>query len=211
MTVLDSLGAAGTTAYAASTPPTKRFIASALLAGAAATGTLPVLSAADALALRHVEAAPRTLPAAPSLPRAGERAVDVSARLQRVRRLSGLNWGEIAAAVGVSRRSVHNWLRGGRVASVHLAQLAKLEGLVQAFAGAHASQARDQILQPGHDGQTPLDRLARASRPARSVPTSPLTLADMVTPVAHADVVHGQRRKNALRGQALPQRPATES
>lgn len=211
MTVLDSLGAAGTIAYAGTRPPTRRFIASVLLAGAAATGTVPVLSVADALALRHVEAASRTLPSAPNLLRAGERAVDVSARLQRIRRLSGLSWSEVALAVGVSRRSVHNWLRGARVASVHLARLAALEGLVESFAGAPASEARDRILQPGSGGETPLAQLAQASRPARNVPTSPLTLTDMVTPVADATAVDGKRRSSALRGQAVRRRPSTES
>lgn len=206
MTVVNSWSATGTTAYAGATPPSKRFLASVVLAGAAATGTLPVLSVADILAMRNVEVASRTLPAAPSLPRVGERTADVSARLQRLRRLSDLTWGEIAVAVGVTRRSVHNWLGGARVASVHLVRLAAIEALVERFAGVPPSDVRARMLQPSADGLTELDRISRAARPGRRVPTSPLTLADMVAPLAAAEVQPVRKRKSALQAGAVRNR-----
>ena len=96
----ESFGHVGTT------PPTvmrgtRKFITCALMAGYAVTSTLSTVTPANAAALNAITAQPSTLPAllaaqpAPPL----DRSV-VPGMLQRLRRLSGLSWGEIARAVG---------------------------------------------------------------------------------------------------------------
>jgi transcriptional regulator with XRE-family HTH domain len=194
-------------------PPVKQFIVVALMAGAAATSTLAVVTPADAAAMQAATIESRTLPAMPSAPPAVEPSAAVPALLQRLRRVSGLSWGEVAAAVGVSRRTIHNWLSGARVASVHLARLAELDRLVNAVAAGSAHDTRARLLQAGPHGRSLLEEMAFNSRPARRRPISTLSVGDLIGPVEEpATVSHEQPpRQSSLRGGPLSRRRPGES
>jgi transcriptional regulator with XRE-family HTH domain len=192
MTVLSELPAAvgdklfgppGTTIPGASWPPAKQFLCSLLMAGAAATGTLTVVTPADAAAMRAAVIESRTLPAMPSSPPVVDRSMAVPSLLQRLRRVSGLSWGDVAAALGVSRRTIHNWLSGTRVAGVHLTRLIEFERVVNATAAGSADDTRSRLVRPGPHGRSLLDELALSSRADRRRPISTLSVGDIVGPV----------------------------
>ena len=190
------------------TPPTvmrgtRKFIACAFMAGCAATSTLSTVTPADAAALNAITAQPSTLPAIPrrSLRRRSTRRV-VPGMLQRLRRLSGLSWGEIAQAVGVSRRTIHNWLTGARVAGVHLARLLELSRVVDIVATGSVQATRTALLQPNANGRSILDDLALAARPARRRPLSSVSVGDLVTPVDERQASARHARSVAVRSEA---------
>jgi transcriptional regulator with XRE-family HTH domain len=204
--------------HVGTTPPTvmrgtRKFITCALMAGYAATSTLSTVTPANAAALNAITAQPSTLPAllaaqpAPPL----DRSV-VPGMLQRLRRLSGLSWGEIAQAVGVSRRTIHNWLTGARVAGVHLTRLLELSRVVDIVATGSVQATRTALLQPNANGRSILDDLALAARPVRR-PLSSVSVADLVTPVDERPSVSPPRpqRRSSLRGGSLPRRRPDQS
>jgi hypothetical protein len=54
--------------------------------------------------------------------------------LGRIKSASGLTWEQIARLVGVKRRSIHNWLNGGTIASEHEERLHALDSVIDAAA-----------------------------------------------------------------------------
>lgn len=204
----------GTTSSGLARPTGKQFICSLLMAGAAAS-TLTVVSPADALAMRpFVEA--RTLPARPPAPPAAEPATSVTSLLTSLRRVSGLAWGEMAAALGVSRRTIHNWLGGARLAGHHLTRLMELEQTVNAAATGSADDTRARLMQRGPQGRSILEDLALAARPARRVPLSSVPVGEMLTPLevesnGGTEAAVGSQRRSSLRGGALQRRRPDES
>jgi transcriptional regulator with XRE-family HTH domain len=80
---------------------------------------------------------------------------------QRVRALydrAGLSWEELARALGVSRRAVHQWAVGGRINSAHLEVLFALEAEVNRFPFVDRESTRLQLLTPSADGFSPYRR-----------------------------------------------------
>jgi len=192
--------------------PVKQFIVIAWMAGAA-TGTVAVVTLADAAAMQTAAIKSRTLPAMPPAPPVTEPSAGVPALLQRMRRVSGLNWGEVATAVGVSRRTIHNWLSGARVAGVHLARLTELEHLINAVAAGSADDTRARLVQAGPHGRSLLDEMALNSRPARHRPIAILSVGDLVGPLEEpTELSHEQpQRRSSLRGGPLSGRRPGES
>ena len=195
------------------TPPTvmrgtRKFIACVFMAGYAATSTLSIVTPADAIALNAITARPSTLAAIPVQPAPPLDHRAVPSMLQRLRRLSGLSWGEIAQAVGVSRRTIHNWLTGARVAAVHHGRLLELGRVVDIVSTGSAESTRMALMQPSANGRSILDDLALAARPARTRPLSSVSVGDLVTPVDETASVSQQRpqRRSSLRGGPLPRR-----
>jgi transcriptional regulator with XRE-family HTH domain len=195
------------------TPPTvmrgtRKFIACVFMAGYAATSTLSTVTPADAIALNAVTARPSTLAAIPVQPAPPLDQRAVPGMLQRLRRLSGLSWGEIAQAVGVSRRTIHNWLTGARVAAVHHARLLELGRVVDIVSTGSAESTRMALMQPSANGRSILDDLALAARPARRRPLASISVGDLVTPTDEMASVSPQRpqRRSSLRGGSLPGR-----
>lgn len=201
--------------YVGTTPPpvmrgTRKFITCAFMAGFVATGTLSTVSPTDAIALNATTAQPGTLPAVPAPQPAAQ--LDQSAVphvLQRLRRTSGLSWGEIASAVGVSRRTVHNWLAGTHVAAVHLTRLLEMSRVVDIVTTGSAEATRTALVRPNSTGRSILDEMALTARPARRRPLSSVSVGDLVTPVDEAASVSTQRpqRRSSLAGGSLPRRP----
>jgi hypothetical protein len=195
------------------TPPTvtlgpRKFVAGVLMAGCAVTGTLAVVTPADAVALTTMIAQPSTLPA---LSAQSAKVFDhtvVPDMLQRLRRVSGLGWGDIGRAVGVSRRTIHNWLGGAHVAGVHLTRLLDVSRTIDLASIGSAESTRTLLLQPRANGRSIIDDLALTARPARRRSISTVSVGDLVTPVDEAESTRPQRpqRRTSLRGGPLPTR-----
>jgi transcriptional regulator with XRE-family HTH domain len=201
----------GTTAAGTSWPPTKQFIGSLLMAGAVMTGTLTVVTPVDAFAMQAATVESRTLPALPASLPDHERTNEVAAVLRRLRRVSGLNWGDVAAALGVSRRTIHNWLSGARVAGIHFTRLMELERIVNSVAVGSADKTRARLAQPGPHGRSLLDEMALRSQPARRRPLSAFTVGDLVGPTSgETEKPSEPKRPSSLRGRALQKRQPPE-
>lgn len=98
--------------------------------------------------------------------------------LRAVQDRSGLDWGQIAATLGVSRRSVHLWLNGGAVSGVNGQRIATLYRLVlQALTGHNGDREgrRQFLLTPAGGGETPLTTIARGIRSAHPRTSSVLS------------------------------------
>ncbi len=197
----------GTTSPTVALRP-RKFIAGVLIAGCAVTGTLTVVTPADAAALSTMIAQPSTLPVVLAQPTTAFDHTVVPMMLRRLRLVSGLSWGDIGRAVGVSRRTIHNWLAGGHVAEVHLARLLEVVHIVDSVSTGSAEATRTLLLQPTANGRSTIDDLALAARPARRRPISTVTVGDLVTPVDEAGSARpqGLQRRASLRGGPLPKR-----
>jgi len=199
----------GTSSPTVAAPCTaKQFVLGTLLAGNMFTATLTAVTPADALALSAAATTGRTLPAAPTpATPAGPRSVaDV---LNRLRRVSGLSWGEVASAVGVSRRAIHLWLSGGRVAGAHTARLLEFQRTVAAHEAGSAEETRLRLQQPGIGGRNALENFrlqTQAARPTRRPVAG--SVADLLSP--DEDVVEPavapRTRRSTLRGGTIPPR-----
>lgn len=192
----------------------RRYFACAAIAGLTVIGTLGAITPADADALSATAMSPSsTLSAIPVTPDSrSDTPVAVPETLQRLQRVSGLHWGEIAQAVGVSRRTIHNWLSGKQVADVHLNRLLILHQAVEAIGEGSDQDTRAALLTPRANGRSILEDLALAARPKRRSLTSSLSVADQVAPVDGAASTSPPRlsRRSSLRGKSLPGRRPDE-
>lgn len=90
---------------------------------------------------------------------------DFAQSLNRIKDHSGLSWGEIARTVGVSRRTVHNWLTSSKVNGVNVRRVAGLyRAVTQELTAIPRESARSYLLAPNPDG----DRLATIARDLRA-------------------------------------------
>lgn len=84
--------------------------------------------------------------------------------LHRIKRNSGLSWGEVARVLGVSRRTVYNWLASTKVSGVNAQRVAGMyRAITQELANVPRSAAREFLLAPGPHGVR-LDAIARDLR-----------------------------------------------
>jgi len=203
----DIFTAAGTTVPDTRGRPNK-FLATVLMAGLAASGTVAAGAAgADAAAFAPVVQQPSTLS---GLPAHSPIVVDVALVeevLQRVRRTSGLSWGDVARAMGVSRRTIHNWLNGARIAGVHLDRLLDLDRIVR-IAGSvgRPDDVRARLLLPGPHGRSIVDEMALAARPARRIPLASTSIGDQLAPIADEPTIVRPPRRSGLVGGSVPRR-----
>jgi biotin operon repressor len=85
--------------------------------------------------------------------------------LRRIQSNSALSWNEVARTLGVSRRTVYNWLGESKVNGVNAGRVAGLyRALTQELTGVPRDQARSHLLAPSSDGVTPLVRITRDLR-----------------------------------------------
>lgn len=98
-------------------------------------------------------------------------ATDTASAVRRLRDRSGLSWEELARLFGVSRRSVHNWVTGGQLNSLHVERLAVL---TKAFSGLPTEpiEARAELRAPDSTGVSRYQRLVQelGSKARRSGP-----------------------------------------
>jgi DNA-binding transcriptional regulator YiaG len=96
--------------------------------------------------------------------------------LRRIHAQSRLTWSEIAGTLGVSRRTVHNWLAGMVVSPRHAADVASLTQLINehTVTGHPPEATRSRLIAPDASGQSPLARMSvtRTARPRRPLITA---------------------------------------
>jgi DNA-binding XRE family transcriptional regulator len=187
-------------------PP--RFSACILMAGCAVAGTLSAITPADAVALYTMIAQPSTLPVLSVQQTMEFDHAIVPDMLQRLRRVTGLSWDDIGRAVGVSRRTIHNWLGGAHVAGVHLARLLDVSRTIDLVSTGSAESTRTLLLQQAPNGRSIIDELALTAHPARRRSISTVSVGDLVTPVDESESVRlqGPQRRTSLRGRSLPRK-----
>lgn len=119
---------------------------------------------------------------------------DFAQSLRRIQENSGMSWGEVAAALGVSRRTVHNWLVAGRVNGANAKRIAALyRAVTQELAGIDRDAARAHLLAPGVDGTrwALITRTIRSNYPRRSRPGSGFGALRAEAPVDDLTPIHG--------------------
>lgn len=119
---------------------------------------------------------------------------DFSQSLRRIQENSGMSWGEVAAALGVSRRTVHNWLAAGRVNGDNARRIAGLyRAVTQELAGVPRDGARAHLLAPGPDGTrwASITRALRTNYPRKSPAASGFGALHVETPVTDLTPITG--------------------
>lgn len=119
---------------------------------------------------------------------------DFSQSLRRIQENSGMSWGEVAAALGVSRRTVHNWLVAGRVNGENAKRIAGLyRAVTQELTGVPRDAARARLLAPGPDGTrwAAVTRAIRSDYPRKPAAGSGFGALRVETPVSDLTPIHG--------------------
>lgn len=189
----------------------RKFVSAVVVAGVATVGTLGIVTPADAAAAQAPVIEAHTLPAGAAALPAADPSTDVPELLRRIRKVSRLSWGELASALGVSRRTIHHWLSGAHPAGVHVARLADLEALVEASAESSPEATRARLLRPQASGRSLLEELA-LSFGDRSRPISTVSVGDLLGPAERPAVGSTVRskRRSSLRGGSLRKRPRSD-
>ncbi len=99
-----------------------------------------------------------TRPVRHQAPAAASPTADV---VRQLRDRSGLTWDQLARAVGVDKRSLHNWAGGAPTSAANQERLQRLLALVMFVDRGFVDQNRAALLTPTPDGQLVLDWLAR--------------------------------------------------
>jgi transcriptional regulator with XRE-family HTH domain len=110
--------------------------------------------------------------------------------LRRVRQQTGLEWGQIAHALGVTRRTVHNWLAGSRVSGPNAERIAEFyNAILQALTGVPRTgdSCRRHLLEPDLSGVTPLARIATRIRRTSPQRQPVMRGADLLRPPSSAE------------------------
>jgi len=105
---------------------------------------------------------------------------DYGSTLRQVQQRSGLTWGEIARALGVSRRAVHHWASGKRVSDRHVQRIEAFASLVNSHVRSTADLTRGALIALRPDGRSALGTFEDASQPRRSTPLSTLSVGDFL-------------------------------
>lgn len=79
--------------------------------------------------------------------------------MRRLHEESGLTWEQLGRVFGVSRRAVHLWANGSRMNAANTETLAELVAVVRELPGTAPEQRRAELLAPGGDGRSIIDRL----------------------------------------------------
>ncbi|MFV0457400.1 MAG: helix-turn-helix domain-containing protein [Actinomycetales bacterium] len=93
--------------------------------------------------------------------------------LRGIQENSGMSWGEIAQALGVSRRTVHNWLTSTRVNGQNALRIGGLyRAVTQELANVPRGDAREHLLAPSPHGSrwAAITRNIRESYPRQARP-----------------------------------------
>jgi DNA-binding transcriptional regulator YiaG len=122
--------------------------------------------------------------------------------LRRIHAQSKLTWTEIAATVGVSRRTVHNWLAGMAVSPRHASDLAALTQLISkhSVAGESPELTRSRLIAPDTGGLSPLTRMSmsRTAHPSRPRISAATRLVAEATEESFAPPLHRGTRLRAV-------------
>ena len=84
---------------------------------------------------------------------------DIARSVRALREHSGLSWSELAAVLGVSRRTVHNWANGSAITSRNSRALALVTSLVYKIDTGDPASTRARLLAPTAAGVTLFSRM----------------------------------------------------
>ncbi len=176
---------------AALSVPVLRLVVPLIATASLAFGTVASVSPADAAAYQvrasqHGTSGPQQ--ADPSYEIDG-----IASLLAQLRITSGLTLGELASALGVSRRAIHHWAAGSNISARHLERLRDLARLVSTLDTGNASETRLRLSSPNHRGESILDRFTRGSQPRQMVPLSTQRLANILEGSDDADATAPKR------------------
>jgi transcriptional regulator with XRE-family HTH domain len=127
-----------------------------------AMGGSPTSSTAATVALvaDGTSAMPRMV--APTLGKAQSAVEAPGRKIAEARRLSGLTWEELAAVMGVTRRTLHLWANGRPIGAANQDRLSRLLVAMRTVERGTSRSTRAAILNPiSADGRLPLDLLAQ--------------------------------------------------
>jgi hypothetical protein len=164
-------------------PPAVRFARTGV-AALVVVGTLsvPGVALAETLNSQSAERTERTV-AAPIVV-APEEVDNLSASrvLIRLSGVSQLAWGEVAQALGVSRRTVHNWLSSLQIAPVHLSRLRELAKVVDAEALGDPAATHARLTARGPYGRSALEDFALRHQSVGPIAAARARVSDLVEP-----------------------------
>lgn len=197
---------------ASNSPKLRRVVLPALIAGLAMSGTTAILSPENAKVIVR-----RLVEQGTGSSLVGDRnkgnAIDkagpgIPQTLQLLRATSGLTVEEIAAALGVSRRTIHHWESGARVSARNAQRLSALVTLVNQVNAPSAIETRSRLLAPDRDGSSHLGRFA-AERQATRKRLATHSVADLLYSEDRESSVPEIRpglRRSALKARSVDRR-----
>lgn len=164
-----------------------------------------------ALLPEGTSAAPRMY--APVLDGRTHRSESPGRRIAEIKRLSGLTWEELAAVLGVSRRTLHLWVNGRPISAPNEVRLTRLFAAVRSIYRDTSAATRSAIMTPaGPENRIPLDLLTSGSfddfialvglgRGQNLRPSLPLSASARAarTPVPPVDLLGAQQNSLAAR------------
>lgn len=198
----------GTTSPAAGirTTSLRRFVLPLIASATFSFGTVAAITPADAATALHARSALNSTRGGFFLEESAGPAQEVGAALQRLRTVSGLTWGEVAKALGVSRRAVHHWVAGARISARHAARLRALTQLVALNDAGEPDRTRARVIAPDSQGRSVLDLFSQQFHSPRSIPLSTQSLSDILE-ASREDLAAPPQpqmtRASALRGRRL--------
>ncbi len=80
-----------------------------------------------------------------------------AASVNRLRRLTGLTWEQLGHMLAISRRSVHSWASGARLAAANEERLARTVAAMEAISRGIATSNRAMLLSPVGDNHLLID------------------------------------------------------
>lgn len=126
---------------------------------------------------------------------------------------SGLTWNEFARALGVSRRTVHNWAAGKRLSERHARRVEELTGLILRIEGPGPGATRASLTSPRPAGRSLLSEFAAESQPKSTIPLSTITVGEFLDmgDLSDASRASSVVRTSTLRPKQIPPRVTGES
>jgi transcriptional regulator with XRE-family HTH domain len=85
-----------------------------------------------------------------------------AAQVIRVHEVSGLTWEQLARLLGVSRRTLHSWASGARVASGNLERLSTVAAFIEPRIANSPEENRVWLVSPRGAGPSRFDELRRS-------------------------------------------------
>jgi DNA-binding transcriptional regulator YiaG len=106
--------------------------------------------------------------------------------IQDIQTRSGLTWQQLSKALGVSRRTLYLWSKGGAVSAMHSESLTKFESLVRRYNTGDPSTTRLALLRSSATGVSAFDhfRIER-DQDKPEITDLPIPIEKLLTPNMH--------------------------
>jgi DNA-binding transcriptional regulator YiaG len=106
--------------------------------------------------------------------------------IQDIQTRSGLTWQQLSKALGVSRRTLYLWSKGGSVSAMHIESLTKFESLVRRYDAGDPSTTRLALLRSSVNGVSAFDRFrVERDQDNPEITDLPIPVERLLTPNMH--------------------------